>query len=269
MYGGYTLPKSTNQRVYTVQSSLKHGHYGVIDAGEGIDPYGVLAMIAFSVFLFYIIYSYLNQTGNGGKRGFSDEPHQQIQAIHHINAKQGRRADKLTSAFDEVHSNKNAFQSIKPKDLFATDQSAIVEAAGKAEKRPKTSKNKNGNYYDDDDVIPIIPDLEEVQEEDLVARVAEAPTVNVNRVADYNELDSDLLKHAAFATLDEIDLRALTRSMAPESALKESDEEWTWDTLFANVGGELQEECVSEDVEEEEGKTLLERPFTAFNKFPV
>nr|XP_040574163.1 uncharacterized protein LOC121123117 [Lepeophtheirus salmonis]XP_040574164.1 uncharacterized protein LOC121123117 [Lepeophtheirus salmonis] len=88
MYGGYTLPKSTNQRVYTVQSSLKHGHYGVIDAGEGIDPYGVLAMIAFSVFLFYIIYSYLNQTGNGGKRGFSDEPHQQIQAIHHslINA---------------------------------------------------------------------------------------------------------------------------------------------------------------------------------------
>uniref|UniRef100_A0A0K2TK59 Intraflagellar transport 43 homolog (Chlamydomonas) [Bos taurus] n=1 Tax=Lepeophtheirus salmonis TaxID=72036 RepID=A0A0K2TK59_LEPSM len=211
-----------------------------------------------------------------------------LSPIRKVNAKQGRRADKLTSAFDEVHSNKNAFQSIKPKDLFATDQSAIVEAAGRRRNghgvweqestsraksshtgRPKTSKNKNGNYYDDDDVIPIIPDLEEVQEEDLVARVAEAPTVNVNRVADYNELDSDLLKHAAFATLDEIDLRALTRSMAPESALKESDEEWTWDTLFANVGGELQEECVSEDVEEEEGKTLLERPFTAFNKFPV
>jgi len=37
--------------------------------------------------------------------------------------------------------------------------------------------------------------------------VADAPSVAVNRVATYKELDSDLLKNVAFATLDDIDLR--------------------------------------------------------------
>jgi hypothetical protein len=38
-------------------------------------------------------------------------------------------------------------------------------------------------------------------------QIAEAPSVSVNRVATYRELDSDLLKHVAFATIDDIDLR--------------------------------------------------------------
>ena len=71
-----------------------------------------------------------------------------------------------------------------------------------------------------DDDIPAIPDLEDVQEEDLALQVAQAPSVAVNRVATYKELDNDLFKHAAFATLDDIDLRILTRCMAPESAVK-------------------------------------------------
>ena len=37
--------------------------------------------------------------------------------------------------------------------------------------------------------------------------MADAPSVAVNRVATYKELDSDLLKNVAFATLDDIDLR--------------------------------------------------------------
>jgi hypothetical protein len=37
----------------------------------------------------------------------------------------------------------------------------------------------------------------------------------------YKELDNDLLKHVAYATLDDIDLRLLTRCMAPEQALRE------------------------------------------------
>ena len=35
-----------------------------------IDPYGVLAMLGFLVFLFYIIYNYLNATGNSNGRHF-------------------------------------------------------------------------------------------------------------------------------------------------------------------------------------------------------
>eukprot|EP00092_Neocalanus_flemingeri_P006648 GFUD01007174.1.p1 GENE.GFUD01007174.1~~GFUD01007174.1.p1 ORF type:complete len:218 (-),score=74.30 GFUD01007174.1:36-689(-) len=121
---------------------------------------------------------------------------------------------------------------------------------------------------DSDEDLPIIPDLEEVEQEDLALKIAEAPNVAVNRVATYKELDSDLLKHAAFATLEEIDLRMLTRCMAPEAALKEPDETWTWDMLFTDVSSELQSEWFPV-VEEEKNKVPSERPYTAFNRFPV
>ena len=43
------------------------------------------------------------------------------------------------------------------------------------------------------------------------------------------------MKHVAFATLDDIDLKLLTKRMAPESALKEPDNPWNWDVIFAEV----------------------------------
>ena len=46
-----------------------------------------------------------------------------------------------------------------------------------------------------------------MEQEDFALTVADAPSVAVNRVATYTELDNDLFKHAAFATLEEIDLR--------------------------------------------------------------
>ena len=61
--------------------------------------------------------------------------------------------------------------------------------------------------FSDSDEEPVIPDLEEVEQEDFALKVADAPNVAMNRVATYKELDNDLFKHAAFATLEEIDLR--------------------------------------------------------------
>ena len=58
----------------------------------------------------------------------------------------------------------------------------------------------------------------------VLFQIADAPAVAVNRVDTYKELDNDLLKHVAYATLDDIDLRLLTRCMAPEQALKEPGE---------------------------------------------
>jgi intraflagellar transport protein 43 len=43
----------------------------------------------------------------------------------------------------------------------------------------------------------------------------------VDRVDTYKELDSDLLKHAAFATLDDVSLRLLTKCLNLESEVKE------------------------------------------------
>lgn len=46
-------------------------------------------------------------------------------------------------------------------------------------------------------------------------------SVVVNRVATYKELDSDLFKHAAFATLDDMNLRLLTKRLNLEADIKE------------------------------------------------
>ena len=70
--------------------------------------------------------------------------------------------------------------------------------------RPLTAKSIVGYESDED---PIIPDLDDVEQEDFALTVADAPSVAVHRVATYKELDNDLFKHAAFATLEEIDLR--------------------------------------------------------------
>ncbi|WAR20163.1 IF43A-like protein [Mya arenaria] len=64
--------------------------------------------------------------------------------------------------------------------------------------------------------------------------------VAVNRVATFRELDNDLLKQAAFLTLDgEIDLKLLTKSLSTEADLLEEDKPWDWDRLFTEVTSEL------------------------------
>lgn len=96
--------------------------------------------------------------------------------------------------------------------------------------------------------IMTIPDLDDFQEEDFAAQVAKAPNVAVNRVATYRELDSDLLKQSTFSTLDNIDLKLLTKYLAAESEIQEDDLPWTWDMLMAEVSTKLNTEAdTSED----------------------
>uniref|UniRef100_A0A8C5VAR7 Intraflagellar transport 43 n=1 Tax=Microcebus murinus TaxID=30608 RepID=A0A8C5VAR7_MICMU len=93
---------------------------------------------------------------------------------------------------------------------------------------------------DDGGDIPVIPDLEEVQEEDFVLQVAAPPSVQVNRVMTYRDLDNDLMKYSAFQTLDgEIDLKLLTKVLAPEHEVREDDTSWDWDHLYTEVSSEL------------------------------
>ncbi|ELW49849.1 Intraflagellar transport protein 43 like protein [Tupaia chinensis] len=88
--------------------------------------------------------------------------------------------------------------------------------------------------------IPVIPDLEEVQEEDFVLQVAAPPSIQVNRVMTYRDLDNDLMKYSAFQTLDgEIDLKLLTKVLAPEHEVREDDVSWDWDLLYTEVSSEL------------------------------
>ncbi|XP_037097677.1 intraflagellar transport protein 43 homolog isoform X2 [Syngnathus acus] len=101
--------------------------------------------------------------------------------------------------------------------------------------RPQTPQG-----LDDDGDIPVIPDLDEVQEEDLNMQVAAPPSVQVNRVMTYRDLDNDLKYYSAFQTLDgEIDLKLLTKILSPEQEVKEEDVLWDWDHLFTEVSSEL------------------------------
>ncbi|XP_063222642.1 intraflagellar transport protein 43 homolog A isoform X1 [Bacillus rossius redtenbacheri] len=95
---------------------------------------------------------------------------------------------------------------------------------------------------DSDDDIPVIPDLDDLQEEELGLQVADAPSMAVNRVAMYKELNSDLLKHSVFSTLDGINLQLLTKRLSGEADVKEVDEVWTWEQLFTEVSSELHKE---------------------------
>lgn len=105
-----------------------------------------------------------------------------------------------------------------------------------------------------DDDIPVIPDLDDVQDDDLVQQVAAPPSVQVTRVATYKELDTDFQKHAGLLTLDgDIDLKLLGNVLAPESEVFENDSIWEWDRVFTEVASALQTEwesnCAGDDVE--------------------
>ncbi len=51
-------------------------------------------------------------------------------------------------------------------------------------------------------------------------------------------------------------------------AVQEPDETWNWDILFTDVSSELMTEWFPE-TEEEKKNAVKDRPYTAFNRFPV
>nr|XP_058945551.1 intraflagellar transport protein 43 homolog A-like isoform X2 [Pocillopora verrucosa] len=108
---------------------------------------------------------------------------------------------------------------------------------------------------EDDGDIPVIPDLEDVQEEDMMTQIAAPPSVQVNRVATYKELDSYFQKQSALFNVNlldgEIDLKLLTNVLSPETEVFEEDKQWDWDRLFTEVASELQSEWNTDKVTEE------------------
>ncbi|CAG5108909.1 Similar to ift43b: Intraflagellar transport protein 43 homolog B (Salmo salar) [Cotesia congregata] len=115
----------------------------------------------------------------------------------------------------------------------------------------KSNKSKPVNIFDQEklhrdnnnesDDIPVIPDIEEIQDESI-SNISNAPSVGINRVTAYKELDSDLLKNATFALLDNVNLSILTEKLYPEKLIKETDDVWNWEYLFAQVSSELNNE---------------------------
>ncbi|XP_032670549.1 intraflagellar transport protein 43 homolog isoform X2 [Odontomachus brunneus] len=90
--------------------------------------------------------------------------------------------------------------------------------------------------------IPVIPDLDEIQEDNISPEIASAPTINANRVTAYEELDTDLVKNAAFTSLDGVSLSLLADKLYNENLVKEPDEVWNWNLLFTQISSEINSE---------------------------
>nr|XP_031309957.1 intraflagellar transport protein 43 homolog isoform X2 [Camelus dromedarius] len=169
-----------------------------------------------------------------------------------LGAKMGRRAQQESSQVENHHSGKNSFLTLTaeaPPPKLPRRQGGWADDSMKTSKSGRRASEEIEDHrlrqqsldgLDDEGDIPVIPDLEEVQEEDFVLQVAAPPSIQVNRVMTYRDLDNDLMKYAAFQTLDgEIDLKLLTKVLAPEHEVREDDVGWDWDRLYTEVSSEL------------------------------
>ncbi|KAL0969127.1 hypothetical protein UPYG_G00222900 [Umbra pygmaea] len=181
-----------------------------------------------------------------GRRARQATEHTSIEESRHV-----RKSSSSTSMGEDRRMQKPGRQGPPPKPArrqggWAEDASgsesaksgrrpAMVQDMEDRRLRPQTPQGS-----DDEGDIPVIPDLDEVQEEDLTMQVAAPPSIQVNRVMTYRDLDNDLMKYSAFQTLDgQIDLKLLTKVLAPEQEVREDDVGWDWDHLFTEVSSEL------------------------------
>ncbi|XP_016046784.2 intraflagellar transport protein 43 homolog [Erinaceus europaeus] len=166
-------------------------------------------------------------------------------------AKMGRRAQQAPSQAQESHvSSRNSSglmgEGPPPKPPRRqggwTDDSLRMSRLGrKASEETKNQRlrQQSQETLDDGGDIPVIPDLDEIQEEDFVLQVAAPPSLQANRVMTFRDLDNDLTQSSAFQTLDDIDLKVLTRVLAPQQDVREDDVHWDWDRLYTEVCSEL------------------------------
>lgn len=133
----------------------------------------------------------------------------------------GSRPRRLATWADETNEDIKQLRTIQSNDYLAMK-----------------SNNKKMMENNDDDVTPMIPDLEEVKDYEMSQQVAEPPTAH-NQIISFQELDKNLLKHSAFTSLDGTDLTVLTHFCLPESQVKEDDIPWTWDNLMSDITSKL------------------------------
>uniref|UniRef100_A0A2R8NAN5 Intraflagellar transport 43 n=1 Tax=Callithrix jacchus TaxID=9483 RepID=A0A2R8NAN5_CALJA len=170
-------------------------------------------------------------------------------------AKMGRRAQQESPQAENHLNGKNSSLTLtgetSPPPLPRCRKGGWADNSAKSSNIRLKQQSLNGSDCEGD--MPIIPDLEEVQEEDFVLQVAAPPSIQVKQVMTYRDLDNDLMKYSAIQTLDgEIDLKLLTKVLAPEHEVREDDVGWDWDHLFTEVSSETLTEWDPLQTEKEE-----------------
>lgn len=102
-------------------------------------------------------------------------------------------------------------------------------------------KDKGYTEFDNnDDDIPVIPNIDDIQEDIISSKEAKQPTILIDR-STYKELDTEVspvqgksLELRSF-TKTNIDLYQLTKKLYSQKQVKEPDEEWTMESLYNDI----------------------------------
>merc|ERR1711920_1115790 len=121
------------------------------------------------------------------------------------------------------------------------------------------NQNKRGHFDGDDDVVPVIPDLEEEAEEDITRQVAAPPTTGTTftqPVRSVRELDVALASRCSQlpASPEEgVDLAPLMQCLCSERQVFEADVTWDHEQIFQEVSSAINQDLNSTDECEAEG----------------
>jgi len=99
----------------------------------------------------------------------------------------------------------------------------------------RAMSSTRSNTFIAEEPVEFIPDLDDVNEEDLQMTVASAPAYEVQRMASLKELDAELMQSKPFSVVDGVNLRKLCKFIVPGKQLMEHDEHWTWDSLYTEI----------------------------------
>ncbi|KAK4887532.1 hypothetical protein RN001_003803 [Aquatica leii] len=161
--------------------------------------------------------------------------------------KQGRRAfaisspetteDLLDNALDSISNVSLHDPSFRPRKSSGWADDG-VKSKGKTVEDERFNSQTEINFDKDDDDIPVIPDIEELQDDLLGPAEVKAPPILINS-STYKELDEELslAENASseffyLSKMNDIDLSLLTEALCPEEDVKEVDEEWTLESLI-------------------------------------
>ncbi len=122
---------------------------------------------------------------------------------------------------------------------MATWGDDTIENIQQLQNLDQLAKANKQKFDDSDDVMPLIPDIDEVRDQELIQQTAKAPTLQVNQLISFQELDKNALKNSVFTSLDGIDLTPLTNFCLTESQVKEEDITWNWDNLMSDITSKL------------------------------
>ncbi|XP_026464483.1 intraflagellar transport protein 43 homolog A-like [Ctenocephalides felis] len=92
-----------------------------------------------------------------------------------------------------------------------------------------------------DSEIPVIPDLDDLEDDILSLSINDIDNIHSKTTA-YRELNTDVIQQGVYdmvSCLDGVDLSVLIRFLQEENDIIESDEPWTWDSLFTEVTSSL------------------------------